>query len=373
MKIRITNSILIALIINMTYSKAIGVTQGLMAKEAGTDFWIASLISIVQGILLIGLAVYLIKQLPSKDLMQQFDFFVGSLFGKLVSVLIFALFLGAYATIMITFVYHLRDYFLPDLQTFWFILAALMVGIYAVFHGIEVIGRVAILGVFSVMVLNVLLMIGSFAYFDMSEMMPVYKNGLTNTLIVSQHNHADWAVAKVMVMIILPLVKNEKLWMKSSITGVAFAGGLILMWPIFEAGVISPEITGHYFVACMQMARSAEVGLFLHRYELIMVVFFATSILIQIMMCFKCASLAVAHTLKLSDTKVVNVPVAIILSGFAYWVVVDQYRAHFLLKNYWPVVANGITYLLLLLLALFHLLFRKKVKDQQQETRAVKL
>lgn len=366
MKLRITNSILIALIINMTYSKAIGVTQGLMAKEAGIDFWIASLISIIQGVILIWLAAYLIKQLPDKDIMQQFDFFVGSFLGRIVSLLIFVLFLGAYATIMITFVYHLRDYFLPDVPTFWFIFAALFVGIYAVFHGIEVIGRVAILGVFSVIILNILLMIGSFAYFDITEIMPVYKYGVTNAVIVSQHNHADWAVAIVLTMIILPLVKNEKLWTKSSVIGIAFSGGLVLMWPIFEAGVISPEITGHYFVACMQMARSAEVGLFLHRYELIMVIFFAISILIQIMMCFKCASLAVSHSFKLTDTKLVNVPVATILSGFAYWVIVDQHRAHFLLKNYWPIVANGITYILLLFLLMFHLLFRKKVKNQQQ-------
>lgn len=41
MKVQITNGMFMALVINMLYAKAVGVTQGAMAREVGGDIWLS--------------------------------------------------------------------------------------------------------------------------------------------------------------------------------------------------------------------------------------------------------------------------------------------------------------------------------------------
>ncbi|MCT8139425.1 GerAB/ArcD/ProY family transporter [Anaerobacillus sp. CMMVII] len=165
-----------------------------------------------------------------------------------------------------------------------------------------------------------------------------------NAVQVTKHHNADWAMATLMVAIILPMVKQQEKWLKYSTKAILFGGLFIVMWPILEVGVLSPEVAGQYMVACMQMARSAEIGLFVHRYELIMIIFFSLSALVQVMMCLLCASISAKHMTGVQNLNKLFIPVAIILGLFGYWVVADHIRAMDLLTYYWPKIAIPITF-----------------------------
>ncbi|MGC5326922.1 GerAB/ArcD/ProY family transporter, partial [Brevibacillus sp. SYSU BS000544] len=113
MKIQISNGMFIALIINMVYPKAVGVTQGIMAREVDGDFWLSTVFATIQGVLAILMVVWLIKRTPDKNIFDQSEILLGKWGGKIVSLLIFLFFLGAFGSVMITFVYHMMDYFMP--------------------------------------------------------------------------------------------------------------------------------------------------------------------------------------------------------------------------------------------------------------------
>ncbi|MBP1994584.1 GerAB/ArcD/ProY family transporter [Paenibacillus eucommiae] len=361
MKTQISNGMLVSLIIILAYPKAIGITQGIIVREAGGDMLLATCMAMVQGLCMMLLTVFIVRKIPGSNFIDQAQIFIGSVGAKFVGLVLFLFFCGAFGTTMITYVYHIRDHFLPEVPIALFIIVALIVGLYANYHGFEVIGRLALIGLFSVVALNILILFGSTQNFDIKELLPVFQSGIWNTFKASRHNDTDWAVATLMTAIILPMVKDVKLWGKSSATGIIMGWIAILIWPLLETGNLSPEVTGQYLVPCLQLSRAAELGHFIRRYEMFMIAFFAIPIFVQISMYIFCASHVVTQVLKLQDRKSSLIPVSLLLGGFGYWVVSDRFRAMDLLTRYWPPIALTLAYGLPILFVVLGFLFKKNI------------
>lgn len=364
MKTQISNSIMLAIFINMIYAKAIGVTQGSISREVGGDMWIANLVAILIGLLVMWLVVFVIKRCPEKNILEQAKVLLGAWGERLFALLLFIFFMGAYGGVMITFVYHLMDYFLPDVPIFVFILFTSGVGLYGLSKGIEVIGRFAILGLVAISILNIMILFGSLSHFDVQFFLPVLRYDLLDNLLASRHLLSDLAMGILTLAVVLPMVKQENKWYNYSTKSFLLGGFLILQWPILETGKLSPEVTSQYMVSCMQLARSAQIGLFLHRYELVMIVFFAISSLVQVMMCILCASIAAKHVVGVNNINKLFIPIALILGGFGYWIVEDHMRAMELLQHYWPLIAVPILIGVTLLIFLLGTVFKKKLANQ---------
>lgn len=339
MRVQITNGMFMGLIINMVYAKAIGVTQGSMAREVGRDIWLSTIISSIIAALLMVLIVTIIWRMPDGDLFKQGEKLIGKWFGKLLGLLFLIFFMGSFTVTMVTFVYHLNDYFLPEAPTWLIVLVAILVASYVLHFGIEVIARMALIGVFSILCLNILLLLGSLERFDIRELLPVFESGIGNTMWAGRHHLADWAMVIMMSAIILPMVKNPSTWKRSGLSGILYGTAFVAMWPIVEVGVMSADVTAQYAISCMQMARSAQIGLYIHRYEMIMVAFFALSIMTQLMMSLYCAAVSLQKVVGLNDYRKVLIPILLVFGGFSLWIVRDSARAMKFTENEWVGIA----------------------------------
>ncbi len=363
MNIQITNGMLMALILNMVYSKAIGLTQGIMARQAGGDIWMATLLSAVQGLIMVLLTIWVVKRAPELNILEQCGKLLGSWVGKAAGIRVVCFFGGAFCSITITFVFHLRDYFLPEFPTFLFISGAVAVCLYGLYHGLEVIARLALIGVLFIITFNILMIMGSMQRFELDELMPVFQSGFVNTLWVSRHNDADWGVAALMAGMILPYVKDQKQWMNTGTASVIYGVILVVLWPILELGILSAEMTAQYILSCMQMARSAEMGQFIHRYEMLMIALFVVPILIQLMMCIFCAATAAKHVFALKGHRSALIPVSLIFGSLGYWLVLDHVRAMTAITYYWPPLALPIAVGLPAVLFIMGFFMKKKLSQ----------
>lgn len=370
MRVQLTNGMFVALVMSMMFVKAIGVTQGVMAREVGNDIWLATLFSILQGILVMMITVWTLSRAPEHNLIEQVSMLLGKWAGRLAGVLVFFFFLGAYGAAMITFVYHLMDYFLPEMPIAMFVITICVVCVYAANMGLEVIARLAFVGVFSICLLNALLLAGSMKEFDIRELLPVMQSGFLRTIWTSRHLSADWGNSIMMTTLILPAVRDKRLWNRSGVMGIVYGGIMVMLWPILELGILSPEVTSQYLVSCMQLARAAEIPPFFQRYELGMVVLGLIPIVVQMIMSMLCASLAVSQTLGMRDFRPTILPVAGVLSGFSYWVVLDHFRAMALLTNVWPLVALPLAVGLPVAFWVLGLLFKKKRAKEEESSGA---
>ncbi|MDQ8734945.1 endospore germination permease [Paenibacillus sp. LHD-38] len=366
-KIRISNGMFIAMIVNLIFVKAIGVTQGVLARIIGQDMWIATLLGTLQGIVIMYVTYLVIRRMPDRDFMAAGEALLGKWFGKIIAMLIFVFFLAAFGPVMITFVYHLHDYFLPEAPIFLFIVGSLLVGAIGCYYGLEVMARIALVGLLFLFLLNTLIIIGSTNEFDIRNLLPVMEHGFPRTLAASIHYDADWALATMLAALVMPFVKEVKRrGGQIGMIGILASGLMIGIWAILEGAVLSAEVTGQYTLSCMKLARNAHVGNFLQRYEMIMIALYSLSVLFEVMFCVYGTSVSISKIFRLKSNKAMILPVCIVLGLFGYWVVEDHFRALDYLENYWPYIALPIAVGLPLILLGLQMMLGKKLKKTGQ-------
>ncbi|PWV98565.1 spore germination protein (amino acid permease) [Paenibacillus cellulosilyticus] len=365
MKIQISNGMFIAMILNIMYAKAIGVTQGVLARAVGQDMWLATLLGTLEGIVMMYLTYVVIRRTPDKDFVQLGQLLLGRWFSSLIALVIFAFFIVAFGPIMITFVYHLRDYFLPDAPLWIFVVTSLVVGAIGCYYGLEVMGRIAMIGLLFMFALNVLITIGSMQEFDIRNLLPVMESGLPRTAKASMHYLADCAMATMMATLVLPLVKKVDIGNgRFGVLGIIGSGMMIIIWAILEGAVLSSEVTSQYTLSCMKLARNAHIGTFLQRYEMIMIALYSLPALFEVMFCIYGTSVCISRIFGIKSNRPMIIPCCIVLGVFGYWIIEDHFRAIDFLENYWPFIALPVAIGLPLIMVLLRVMLGSKLQKK---------
>ncbi|AZN38357.1 GerAB/ArcD/ProY family transporter [Paenibacillus albus] len=363
-KFQITNGMFIAMMVNLVFVKAIGVTQGVLARAIGQDMWIATLLGTLQGMAMMYITYLILRKTPDLDLMSLSQKLLGKWFGKLIALVIFLFFLAGFGPIMLTFVYHLQDYFLPEAPLILFIVAPLLVGALGCYYGLEVMARLALVGLLFIFLLNVLIIIGSTHEFDIRNLLPVLENGFPRTFVASLNFDTDWALATMLAAVIMPSLKNAgRIGGTTGMIGIAASGLLTMIWSILEGAVLSSEVTSQYTVSCMKLARNSHIGTFLQRYEMIMIALYSIPILFEVMFCIYATSVCATRIVGLKSNRLMIPVVSIILGVFGYWIVDDHYRAIDYLEVTWPRIALPIAFGLPALMLLLRLMLGKKLNN----------
>ncbi|MDF2723615.1 MAG: spore germination protein, partial [Paenibacillus sp.] len=221
------------------------------------------------------------------------------------------------------------------------------------YYGLEVMARVALVGMLFIFLLNGLITIGSLGEFDIRNLLPVLERGFPQAVKASAYFDGDWALATMMAALVMPMVKDVKLRGHLGMVGMLASGLIIAIWSLLEGAVLSSEVTSQYTISCMKLARNAHIGNFLQRYEMIMIAFYSVSALFEIMFCVYGAAICASKLFGLRSHKPMIVPACILLGCFGYWVIKDHFHALHYLEHQWPYIALPIAFgLPLLLLAL---------------------
>ncbi len=362
-KIRISNGMFIAMIVNMIFVKSIGVTQGTLARIAGQDMWLATLLGTLQGMLIMYVTYLAMKRAPGMNFMSLGEAVLGKWPGKLVALIVLVFFIASSGPIMITFVYHLQDYFLPEAPLSLFLVSSLLVGALGCFYGLEVVARLALLGMLFIFLLNVLIIVGSTHEFDIRNLLPVLEHGFPAVAEASLHYDADCAMAIMMAAIVMPFVNNaDKLGGRIGMTGLATTGMVTLIWALLEGAVLSSEVTSQYTVSCMKLARNAHIGDFLQRYEMIMIALYSVPVLFEIMICIYGTSVSMSKLFGLRSDRWMIVPACLIIAGFSYRTVGDHFKAMHYLEKVWPYIALPIAFGLPVVMLWLAVVFRGKLR-----------
>jgi spore germination protein KB len=73
------------LIPNLLFSKAIGITVGVLARKIGGDAWTAMVIGFLAGTVLMLIMTYLNTKFPDKTIIQYSEEIVGKVVSKFIS------------------------------------------------------------------------------------------------------------------------------------------------------------------------------------------------------------------------------------------------------------------------------------------------
>jgi hypothetical protein len=158
-------------------------------------------------------------------------------------------------------------------------------------------------------------------------------------------------MATTVVLLLLPMTEKPQQWLRFSWWGLGLGAVLVLTWSFFEITVLGPEVTGQYLIACMQLARAAELSIYLHRYEMIMVVLFVYGVISQSIALLYCATELLAAALPFKVRRGYLVTAVSLLSiAPQYYLAYDRERYGSFLAVIWPPITFALAFVLPLLL-----------------------
>lgn len=353
---------LAALLANLVFGKSVGFTSGALARDVGRDDWVAMSLAFLVGFVVMSLMVWIAIRLGGQSLTASMPRLVGRPLGKLALLLLAVFFFIAFMTSAITMELHLSDYLMTETPLIVFVLLWTLASMYGVYLGVEVIGRLSLLGFFFAVTIDVLMVAGSVQHFHLNRLFPLFDSGVLPTVAASTMALPDVSLATAAALVLLPLAGKPGKWLKLTWWGL-LAGFLItIVWPVFEIGVLGPEVTAQYLISCMQMARAAELSIYLHRYELIMVIVFAYSVLAQSLASLWIACDLTDAALPFKVKRSILVPVLALLTIWPqYMLAVNRERYALFIARVWPIIALPIALGIPLLLAVVAL-FRRSAR-----------
>lgn len=284
-KVKIGELQLISLMANLVFGKAIGYTSEVLARSVGHDAWLAMLIAFLIGFPVMGATVWLARRVGPVQPAVYLPRLLGRPLGKLALALLAIFFFISFVTSAITIEQHISDYLMNETPMLVFVVGYTLLSLYGAYLGLEVIARLSVLGLLLTILLNISMTAGSVNHFDPVRLLPPFYHGLLPTAAASVSALPDVAFATAGALVLLPATKSPERWLRLSWWGLGLGAILVTTWTVFEIGVLGPEVTAQYLIACMQLARSAEFSIYLHRYELIMVVLFVYGVMTQSILC----------------------------------------------------------------------------------------
>ncbi len=356
-RVRISGLQMATILANLVFGKAIGYTSEVLVRAVGNDAWISMALAFAQGLPIIALMVWLVKRMGGETPELFLKRLLGRWLGRVVLMLLGVFFLGAFITSAITISQHVNDYLMTETPLLVFVVIYTLVCMYGVHLGLEVSARLSVLGLVLVAVLNVLVIAGTINHIDLQRLRPLLDQGIGPVVGASLLAGQDVAMATAAALFLLPATRPGK-WLRVCLWGLGLGALLTLVWPIFEIGVLGADLTARYLIACMQLARAAQLGIFLHRYEMLMVVLFVYSVFTQSIVClYGCVELAgAALSVGKRGRPWLILGIGVVSMVIHYLLAFDrQTYAHFLAYE-WPWIAVPLGWGLPLLLCLVALL-----------------
>ncbi len=367
MKIKISRKQLFFAIPNLLFGKAIGITAGVIARKIGADAWTGMAFGFAIAIIFMALMTFLCTRFPDKSIIQYSEKILGKWMGKIIGLILTVFFIIAFGTSANTMTLHLSEYFLPNTPFLIICTVYTLICMYGVFLGIEVIVRFSLFGFIMILMINITMVVGTIADLQINNLMPLMDAGIASNIQSSIYVFSDIAMSILALGIIFPMLNNKKKTVSLTFWALMLSALTILIWPFFETGVMGAEMMQKYVVCCMQQVRSAQLSMYLPRYELLMVSFFSFSVYVQSVAMFYCAQYSFKQVTGIKNRLYILIPLTVLLIYITYQMGKDDNKFILFLTSPWPQICAGLCIGLPLILFIVGL-FRNKLHGESEVT-----
>jgi spore germination protein AB len=181
--------------------------QRIIAATAGYDAWISVIVAGLSIHIIIWL-IYKIAETTNGDLMSVHVYLFGKKIGNVLSFLFIFYFLSLTITTLRTFVEIVQVWMFPELSTFWFSLAFMLLAIYIVYGGFRTVTGIAFFGV--VLPSYLIFMFGfTFPYTDWSNLLPIFDHSLKD-LTTATMNMSLTYLGYEILLFVYPFIKEPQ-------------------------------------------------------------------------------------------------------------------------------------------------------------------
>ncbi|MEC0228994.1 GerAB/ArcD/ProY family transporter [Paenibacillus alba] len=305
------------LTILFTVGSSILIAPSELAYEARTDAWIAALLGLLVGLLLVILFYTLGSRFAGKTLVAYCEELLGKWLGKAISFLYFCFFF-ILATLVLR---NLGDFITTQVLvdtplqfTHIFFLTIVILGIR---NGLETFTRTSEIFLPWVLLFFFLMFIFLPSQFDPKFVLPVLGYGLKPIIRASVPLIGTPYLELVVFLVIIPFVKTTKKLGKSFLIGVSIGGSLLVLISLFSILVLGDKLTAVQMYPSYSLAKKISIGSFLERLEVIMAGIWFITIYFKLTICFYAATMTFGEIFKLKEVKQLYLPLGMVLIVFS--------------------------------------------------------
>ncbi len=281
--------------------------------------WLAIILAIVEGVIIISIFTLLTNKFPDKTLVEINNLIYGKYLGKIISIgyiiyffLIIPLNLRYFSDFFISLI-------MPETPLLVFLLIIIIPIIYAVKEGLEVIARCSLLFLipllFEVLITPVLLL----PKMDLGNFLPVLDIEISN-FFKAGHILASILFGELIIlMMISPFINKKEQIKRRIIWGIITSGIVILLAALRNTSVLGPtEII--YTYPSYQATRLIDIRDFITRLEVIVAGSFLFAMFLRVSITYYATVLATSQLLKLRSYLPLVIPIGIIAVTFSFFI-----------------------------------------------------
>ncbi|OPJ59240.1 GerAB/ArcD/ProY family transporter [Clostridium oryzae] len=292
----INNKHLRDIIICVMWPATINYGSGILARKIGRDMWICGIISLFTVLPFILIAIFMGKSFPEKTIVEYSKELLGSVFGKILGLIVAIYFFLLASSSITMYIHHLTGFLLPE--TPFLVITGLHVFIicYLVWKGPEVIGRTSVIAFAMAIIFYLLVFMASLSELDISRITPFFDLGIVTVFKSSIDTDTFIGFSPLLVGMLFPIVNNQKKVLSSAVSGLFIGGFFFIFYFVVELMVMGPQVVAMMRIASMDFVRSIQITKYLHRFESFMVALWYWSIMIQAGILMLCSLQAFMQT-----------------------------------------------------------------------------
>ncbi|PKR83929.1 GerAB/ArcD/ProY family transporter [Heyndrickxia camelliae] len=272
--------------------------QRIIANIAGYDSWQSVIISGVVTILVMSL-MYRQLEMVNGDLSDIHQFVLGKWVGKILDIFFIVYFSMLVLTVLRTYIEVIQVWMYPDLSTFWFSLAYLLLCIYIIYGGIRTIVGITffsfVLPFFIVYILGAAIPYGDFRHF-----LPLFNHSMNEIVKAAQSTTLTYLGFET-IMIYYPFIKEPNKSKKWAILGGVFTTLLYLYMTIITFAFYGEEQLQKDIWATLTTFKIVRLPV-VERFEYIGIANWCLIILPNVCLSLWCASRLLKRTIHIKHT-----------------------------------------------------------------------
>ncbi len=320
----ISSSQLMFLIIGLIEASTL--TAAFISGITKQDTWVVLLAGFTITLLLLLVYTTLSKRFPGKNLIEINGEIYGNYFGKIMSILYIYYFWFIIPANLRFIVDFFSTYLFPETDIMLFAIFTIIICMYTVKKGIEVIARAGFILTIIAIIVSIFITIVTIKDIQLSNFLPFFQVNLkefvqgTNLMISIPFGEI------VVFLMIFPYVNDINEVKKSSFWGLII-GGIFFLSVIFRNTSILGNIESIHVLSSYQVARMINIGEVIERTEVLVAVVLLFNLFLKICIFYYATVLAMAQFFKLRSYKPLVIPVgviSVIISMTMYSATVDQ-------------------------------------------------
>ncbi|MBE0341029.1 spore gernimation protein [Paenibacillus sp. 28ISP30-2] len=352
-QIRISARQLMILTTLYTVGSAILIIPSGMAEVAKQDAWMAALVGVVAGLLVLYLYIKLASLYPQKTLIGIMEALLGKWLGKAVGLLFFAtFFINAPVPVLFYLGNFMTTQMIPETPMPAVNILFALIILLAVRLGLEVIARSAEL-MFPLFILLYISFTGLIvSNIKLENVQPVLEAGVGPIWSAALSFVSTAFLPHIILLMIFPASVNRFDQARKAIFTGSLIGGLMLVVVVSLAIlVLGPDLTARNIYPSYALAKKISIGNFLQRIEAIMATMWFISLFFRITLYMHSIVTAIAQIFCLKNDRQLVLPLGILLVALSTIVYPNvPYQQAYDTKTWIPYILSlGLFFPLLLL------------------------